>query len=152
MSTPRTSGESGVTDAEPDRVGQLYDLVSYVVAVAGVYAAVSMLGALALGAALAPAVKYGYFVLGWLTFGYGTLLLLPSKPWKSADDSADLFGPPESDDGDSGFQQFVQRLPPARFRPLEPARRLPTGARLFVASLFVLGASIVLEQVFGVGP
>lgn len=152
MSTPRKSGESGVTDAEPDRVGQLYDLVSYVAALAGVFAAVSIAGALALGTALAPAVKYGYFVLGWLSFGYGTLLLLPSKPWKGEDNAEALFGAPEGDDGDSGFQQFVQRLPPARFRPLERDRRLPTGARVFVTSLFVLGASIVLEQVFGVGP
>lgn len=152
MSTHPGAGESGVTDAAPDRVGQLFDLVSYVVALAGVYAAVSALGALVLGTAIAPAVKYGFFVLGWLTFGYGTLLLLPSKPWKEQDNAEELFGDPGADDGDSEFQTFVQQLPPARFRQLAPHRRLPTGVRVFLAALVVLGSSIVMEAVFGVGP
>jgi hypothetical protein len=152
MSTHPGAGESGVTDAAPDRVGQLLDLVTYVVALAGVYAAVAALGALVLGEPIAPAVKYGYFVLGWLTFGYGTLLLLPSKPWKGEDNAEDLFGEPGVDDEDSEFQMFVQQLPPARFRQLAPHRRLPTGVRVFVAALAVLVASYVLEVAFGVGP
>ncbi|MFB6268649.1 MAG: hypothetical protein ABEH83_01805 [Halobacterium sp.] len=152
MSRPPETGESGVVAAEPDRVGQLFDLVSYVVAVVGVFTVVSVAGALALGEPLAPSVKYGFFVLGWLTFGYATLLLLPSKPWNDENNAEEMFADPGTEDGDSEFQVFVQELPPARFRQLEPERRLPTGARLFVAALVVLGASIVLETVFGVGP
>lgn len=150
MSTPSGSGTSGVADAPADRVGQLYDLVSYVVAVAAVFVAFSVAGAAIVGAAVAPAVKYGFFVLGWLTFGYGTLLLLPSRPWND-DDNTDLLEA-AVDGEDSEFQSFVQRLPPARFRPLPPNRRLPTGVRVFLSSLFVLGTSIVLEFAFGIGP
>lgn len=148
---PSPSGVSGVPDAPPDRVGQAFDLVTYVLALTAAFAAVSAAGALALGARVAPGVKYGFFVLGWLAFGYGTLLLLPSRPWKDSDDES-VFGAPDEDRGDSAFQRAVQWLPPARFRPLEPDRRLPTGLRIFVASVVVLATSFVLEQAFGVGP
>lgn len=150
MSTHPSTGESGVTDAAPDRVGQLFDLLSYVVALVGVYTMVSALGGLVFGEPVWPAVKYGFFVLGWLTFGYGTLLLLPSKAWREGDNVENLFDEPGADDGDSEFQVFVQKLPPARFRQLAPDRRLPTGVRVFVAALAVLAASIVMEVVFGV--
>lgn len=151
MSAPSSSGTSGVPDAAPDRLAQLFDLVSYVLAMAAVFTAISAAGALALGAPVVPGVKFGFFVLGWLAFGYGTLLLLPSKPWKDEDDETP-FVPPDDDSEDSKFQRFVQQLPPARFRPLEPESRLPTGLRIFLAAVFVLGASFVLEQAFGVGP
>lgn len=150
MSTPPSSGTSGVPEEPPDRVGQLYDLVSYVLTVTAVFVTVSAVGGLLFGAAIAPGVKYGLFVLGWLTFGYGTLLLLPDRPWKDDDETDIIEAQVEGED--SEFQAFVQQLPPARFRQLEPERRLPTGLRLFLASLFVLAVSIVLEQAFGVGP
>lgn len=139
-----------VDDVEPDQVAQLLDLVTYAVTTTLLFVAVSAVFAVLLGSPVAPGVKYGLFVLGWLAFGYASYLLMPSKAWADDDDDEDLLGVPDGDE--SGFQSFVQRLPPARFRQLRPDHRLPTGVRLFVASLVTMGTSIVLEQVFGIGP
>ena len=140
-------------ESEPDQVGQLFDLVTYGVANALLFSFVSAALAVALGSPVAAGVKYGLFVFGWLTFGYSTFRLFPSRAWKDDDrddDSHDSFGVPPN--GETQFQSLVQQLPPARFRQIQPIHRLPTGVRLFVASVLMLGASIVLEQVFGIGP
>lgn len=139
-----------VDDVEADQVGQLFDLVTYVVTSTLLFATVSAVLAVAFGAAVAPGVKYGLFVFGWLAFGYATFLLMPTRAWNDDDGSYDLFG--SSSDEESEFQSLVQRLPPARFRQIRPTHRLPTGIRLFVASLLTLATSIILEQVFGIGP
>lgn len=173
-------------DTEADPVGQLFDLVSYAVALLLHFVVVSAVLAAVLGTPVASGVKYGLFVLGWLAFGYASYLLFPTSAWDD-DNGHDSFGvPPQeesgfqslaqrpspvrfrqtpSDDDDSGydpfgvppdeetrFQSFAQRLPPARFHQIQPSHRLPTGVRLFVASLVVLGTSLVLGQVFGIGP
>ena len=136
-------------DVEPDQVGQILDLLTYGVLATLLFATVSAAFAVALGAPVAPGVKYGLFVFGWLAFGYATFLLIPSRAWED-DDGYDPFGSEETEE--TGFQSLVQDLPPARFRPVKPEHRLPTGIRLFFASVLILGTSIVLEQVFGIGP
>lgn len=149
------SGASGVPDVDPDRVGQFFDVVTYVVATTLLFAGTSVvLGAFA-GAQPAPSVKYGLFVFGWLALGYATLLLMPTPPWKDDEESSfnlsDAFTGP-AEDPDTKFQRFVQGLPPARFRQIPHHARLSTGTRVFVAALAMLVGSLVLEQVFGVGP
>ncbi len=140
---------SGVTGGPPDHVGQLLDAVSYAVWLTVLFSALSAALAVLAGWRPAPGVKYGLFVFGWLAFGFGTFKLLPSRPWKDDEGSVDALG---ADADQTRFQALVQRLPPARFRPVPVADRLPTGARVFVGSLAMLGTSIVLEQVFGIGP
>jgi hypothetical protein len=145
------ASNSGVADAPTDRVGQLLDAVTYAVALTVAFSVASAVLAVAAGWAAAPGVKYGLFVFGWLAFGYGTFLLLPSKPWK--DDDTDPFEAAVGGGRDATrFQDAVQRLPPARFRPVPSDDRLSTGARIFLGSLVMLGVSIVLEVAFGIGP
>lgn len=139
-----------VDGAEPDQVGQLLDLVTYGVATTLLFVTVSAVLATAIGAGVAPGVKYGLFVFGWLAFGYATFLLFPTRAWKDDDGGYDPLGTPSN--GETGYQSLVQQLPPARFRQVKPEHRLPTGVRMFFASVLIMGTSIVLEQVFGIGP
>lgn len=140
---------SGVPDAPTDRLGQLLDAVTYAVWLTAAFVVVSAVLALLVGWRVAPGVKYGLFVFGWLAFGYGTFKLLPSRPWEDDDER----GPFEVAAGeDTRFQALVQRLPPARFRSIPVVHRLPTGVRVFLASLVMLGTSLALEQLFGIGP
>lgn len=49
------------------------------------------------------------------------------------------------------FQAFVGRLPPNRWvRPPRPERRMTVAGKVFIASVFVLALSFVMEVVFGV--
>ena len=142
---------SGVPDAPTDRVGQLLDVAAYGVWLTVLFAVLSAVLAVLVGWRPAPGAKYGLFVFGWLAFGYGTFKLLPSRPWK--DDDGDVPGPLAVGAGEeTKFQSLVQRLPPARFRRIPPVQRLPTGVRVFVGSLVMLATSIVMEQLFGIGP
>lgn len=160
MATPSSnSGTSGVDEIELDRVGQLLDLVTYVALMVVVFGGVSAVATLAVGGRAAPGVKFGLFVWGWLAFLVGTLMLRPQSAWRDDDDDGlaavegeGLLDHDDEEVEESDFQRFVQQLPPARFRPVPPQARLPTGARIFVASLCMLAVSLVLEQAFGVGP
>lgn len=151
---PSPSGTSGVPESDPDKVGQLFDAVSYAVATTVVFSAVSAVLAVATGSSPAPGVKYGLFVFGWLAFGYGTVMLWPKAAWKEQKDSQvfDVLLETPSKQPDTKFQRLVQRLPPARFRQIPDHERLSTGARVFVAAVVMLATSIVLEQAFGIGP
>ncbi|MFC3477761.1 DUF7555 family protein [Halobacterium litoreum] len=155
MSTPSNPGSgpgtSGVTDAPTDRLGQVLDTVTYVLAATGLFVTVSAVATLAVGGRVAPGVKYGLFVFGWLGLGAATVLLLPDRPWRDGDEGFSVFGE-FAEDSQSAFQRFVQRLPPARFRPVEPDDRFATGVRMLLAALTMLGTSLVMEQVFGIGP
>lgn len=141
---------AGVSDGPPDRVGQLLDVVSYAVWQTVLFSALSAVLAVLSGWRPAPGVKYGLFVFGWLAFGYGTFKMLPSRPWRDSDGGVDPFETGANEQ--TKFQELVQRLPPARFRPVPVPNRVPTGARVFIGSLVMLGTSIVLEQAFGIGP
>jgi len=79
-------GESGVDDADPDRVAQFFDAVAYAAATTVVFGVFSGVVTLAVGGRFAPGVKFGLFVFGWVAFGYGTLLLWPEAAWKDDDD------------------------------------------------------------------
>lgn len=152
MATPSSdSGTSGVGDGELDRVGQLFDLVTYVALMLAVFGGVSGLSAVAVGGRFTPGVKFGLFVFGWLAFFFGTMKLRPKAAWKS-DDEGLLELSEDTDVRESDFQRLVQWLPPARFRQVPPDRRLPTGYRMFLAAVCMMAVSIVLEQFFGVGP
>lgn len=152
MSAPSGSEQSGVADVPPDPVGAFLDAVTYAVAVTALFAAVSAVATLAVGGRLAPGVKYGLFVFGWIALGYGTLLSMPEKPWKDDDEGLSAVGDVAEDVAESGFQAYVQALPPARFRQVPPSNRLSTGARVLLGAVCMLAVSLALEQLFGVGP
>lgn len=154
MSAPSSgTGQSGVADVEPDRVAQLFDLVSYVGVLVALFVGISAVAAVAFGSPIAPGVKFGLFVFGWLVMFAGTVMLRPTSAWKDDDDDGLLaLGEATTEDPETKFQRLVQRVPPASLRPLPPSARLPTGARVFVGALAMLLVSLVMEQVFGVGP
>lgn len=149
------SGTSGVSDAAPDRLGQALDLVTYAVATTLLFSGISATLGVLVGSRPAPSVKYGLFVFGWLSLGYGTLSLMPTPPWKDDEEASfklsDAFTGPDQTP-DTKFHRLVQSLPPARFRRIPHQVRLSTGTRVFVAALVMMAVSIVMEQAFGVGP
>jgi hypothetical protein len=148
------SGASGVSEVEADRVGQLFDLMSYVVLLCAVYGGAAAVVSLAVGVPVAPGVKYGFFVFGWIGLLAGALKLRPRSAWKSDDNqgmlSAFTGGSGGTSELESDFQQWVQQIPPARFRPLPANARLSTGSRLLVASICMLAVSFLMEQALGV--
>jgi hypothetical protein len=141
-------GTSGVADVEPDRVAQVFDLVSYVALMLGLFGGASAVVSLALGASVDTGVKYGLFIFGWVALLFGTLKLRPKSAWKSDDDG--LLSMADEGGMESDFQRWVQQVPPARFRQVPPGGRLSTGTRLFIASVCMLAVSFLLERALGV--
>lgn len=133
-------------------LGRLFDTAAYAAATTAVVAVAAAVPSFALGFGWVG-VKWALFLVGWLAFGYGTLALRPSPPWKGDDPVADGDGAGEVVGGrqETRFQALVQALPPARFHPLPVDDRLPAGVNVFVAGLAMLVTSFALEAVFGVG-
>lgn len=95
------------------------------------------------------------FVIGWLLFGYGTLLLRPSAKWRTeeTDTGFDIKRTETEPDGrvigsreETRFQSAVQQLPPLRWYSIPPEERPSVGAKIFVSGVAVLLASFVLER------
>lgn len=154
--TPSTSesAERPAADAESadDRLGQLFDLVTYAVVTTVLFSSMSaVLGSVA-GMRPLPGVKYGLFVFGWIALGYGTLLLRPTAAWNGEEQERIALFDRSTGTPDTAFQRFVQRVPPARFRQIPDGERLSTGARIMFSAVVMLLTSIALEQLFGVGP
>jgi hypothetical protein len=120
---------------------QALDALTYAVVITAVLFAASTAVSLLFGRGLVGT-KHLLFFLGFLMFGYGAFGLQPAKPWKDGDGS--------NDDTPKGFQRFAEQTIPTDYR-VHPRDRLSTAAKLFVASLFVLGTSAAMEFVFGVG-
>lgn len=138
-----------MTSEYHSRLGRLLDAVSYAVAVTA--AVVACGGALSFPVGLDwLGVKWVLFLVGWLTFGYATFTLRPKPPWSDDDPAAAETGRPVGNRTETRFQAAVQRLPPARFRQVPVDDRLSDGARLFLASLAMLGTSLAMEVVFGI--
>lgn len=156
MNQPSTAEHTGNAHAatedepEPDRLAQLLDLVTYAAATTVVFGAFSALLGVAAGMNLLPGVKYGLFIFGWLALGYGALVLRPKAAWRD-DEGVDLFNR-SNGKPDTKYQRLVQRFPPARFRQVPDEGRLSTAFRIFFSGLFIMATSIVMEQVFGIGP
>lgn len=148
---PGNSNASTATDSEPDRLGQVLDLVTYAALTTVVFGALSAVLGVAAGMEPLPGVKYGLFIFGWLALGYGAIVLRPKAAWRDGDEEFNLF---ERSSGkpDTKFQRFVQRLPPARFRQIPDDDRFSDAFRIFFSGIFIMATSIVLEQVFGIGP
>jgi hypothetical protein len=122
------------------RSRQALDTLIYAVVMTAVLFAVSTGVSLLFGRGLVGT-KHLLFFIGFAMFGYAAFSLQPVKPWKDESGSRD--------DAPKGFQRFAEQTIPANYR-VHPRDRLSTGAKLFVASLFILGTSAAMEFVFGV--
>ncbi|UPM43618.1 DUF7555 family protein [Halocatena salina] len=129
-------------DRQPSiRVRQMVDAFVYAVAVTVIAFVGAAISSFVFGWGWVG-VKFVLFVLGIGLFGIGTFALRPTPPWR--DDSR----LPEPDK--PVLQARLQRLPPLDSYGLTADERFPTGAKLLLASVFILALSFVLETVFGV--
>lgn len=91
-------------------------------------------------------VEYTMFLIGWLMLGYSVLRM---QRLSSSNRESELKA---SSDSPPAFQRSLQQLSPLKTRALTPEETLAPEKKLFVGSIFVLVASIVLEVVLGVSP
>lgn len=148
-------------------VGAVLDAVTYAATAVVITFLFGALVSFPLGYGLVG-VKYALFYLGFAAFAIAIVVSWPGSAWKRPSLSFDLlsFDGRSNDDettvpwvdtdpGDESgttdqtpYQALVQRLPPARFVPVRPADRVPTGLRLFLAAFAIHGTSFVMEVVF----
>jgi hypothetical protein len=115
-----------------------------------VFVVISAVATVGTGGRFLVGIKWGLFLLGWATFGYSTFLL-----WAKTDRSAVVRS-------HNQLGQVLDRLTnpfvPESLRSEDDSNRqssdhtfqLPDDLKLFVGSLVVLGASFLLETLFGV--
>ncbi|WP_458207266.1 DUF7555 family protein [Haladaptatus sp. NG-SE-30] len=145
-------------DRSPRRFRQVLDALVYGAAVTGVVFVVGGVVSLLSGRGLVG-VKYVLFMAGILLFGYATLQLRPDPPWdieKTDDGGVEVVRNEKKGEVIGGrketrFQAIVQQIPPLTHYSIPPEERLPSAAKLFLASIMVLATSFVMETVFGVG-
>lgn len=125
------------------------DALAYAVVVAAVTILLALVAGVATGDGIVGA-KVVLFLAGWLLLGVATLRLWPKSPKEVATESGSARpSRTSSPSGDTRIEAVADSLPPLRW--MEPAgRRLSPPAKLFVGSVLVLAASLVLEVVFGV--
>ncbi|WP_135535219.1 DUF7555 family protein [Halostella pelagica] len=127
------------------RVRRGVDGIVYAVSLAAVVFVIGTVLCLPLGWGW-TGVKYWLFFLGLLLFGIGTLKLRPRAAWKDYDTD----GGEEKPETESRFEQATRTALPDDLT-VRHDERWSGGARVFLSSLAVLGASMAMEFVFGVG-
>jgi hypothetical protein len=135
-------------DERPVVALRIGEALAYGAVVASAVVVVAAAVSFALGAGWGG-LKYALFFIGFLAFGIGAIGLRPAPPWTNEDDSGvDALAPT----GESGGRLWraIWRLPVFRQYHLAPEERSSSAARLFVASLFMLGVSLAMETVLGV--
>lgn len=121
----------------------MLDALVYAIGVAIVLVIASTLASFAVGGGWGG-VKYLLFFVGFLLFGVTAFGLRPAGAWTESD------GRSSANREETRLQALVQATPPLRRYDLAPAERLSVAAKLFVASVLVLGVSFAMERVFGV--
>ncbi len=87
--------------------------------------------------------KFLTFLAGWLLVGYATVRLWPSRGEES--------GESLSGTRRTRFQRIVRSVPPIRWiRPPQPTERLRVAAKVFLAGVVTLLASVVMEVGLGI--
>ncbi|WP_297889619.1 hypothetical protein [uncultured Halorubrum sp.] len=89
--------------------------------------------------------KYVLFVVGFALFGLGSLAIQPKS--KRRDRERVTLDTDEAWD----VETRLMRLPPLRERAIPFEERVSRNVKAFVTSLVVLGVSLLLELVAGVG-
>lgn len=124
--------------ATPHRV---LDAVTYALGVTALAVLVLTPVSLLFGSGL-NGLKFGLFVVGFLSMGYATFRLRPPRPDKAAEST-----PPRTE---TGLEARLGRLPGLRRHRLPVRERFSPGAKLFLASLTMLAVSYLMEAVFHV--
>lgn len=131
---------------------QALDAIAYAVAVT----AIVVVGSIAISFTLGGdwiGVKYVLFIVGIGMFGISTFKLRPTAAWRDSSGDGNTGSEHlQTSEGESRVQAAVQRVPPLNRYELHPNERLSGGAKLFLASIFVLAVSFLMESVFGVVP
>lgn len=126
------------------------DATAYALAVTAAAIVVAGVASVATGGGLVR-LKTALFLIGFLLMGYATIRLWPSSPddVRGGTERGAAGGPATSEE--TRLESFVRTLPPLRrVAPPPPSRRIEPAGKLFVASLFVLLASYLMETVLGV--
>lgn len=118
------------------------EFVIWVVVVGGAVSAGAIVVGFVVGGDLVGA-KYAVFVVGALLFGIGSLGIQPTPSYKETKRIS------VDSTHQHRFEKRLQSLPPLRGKDLPYQQRIGRNKKLFVASLFVLGVSLVME--FGLG-
>ena len=125
------------------------DAVTFSLAVTGVTLVAAVFLSIGSGGGAVGA-KVFMFVIGWLMMAYAVVRLWPSSPDSDPEQSGPS-GPPIPETHEIRFQRVTRALPPVRWVTLPPPEhRLRVPAQLFLSSVFVLGASFLLEVGLGV--
>ena len=118
------------------------DTVSYALALT----AAGTVGAVVLGIATGGGFvrgKFLTFLAGWLLIGYATVRLWPKR--------GDTEGESISGTRRTRLHRVVRAIPPVSWiRPPPPTKRLRVATKVFLAGVFTLLASVVMEVRFGV--
>lgn len=96
--------------------------------------------------------KFLLFGAGWILMAYAVIRLWPTSPEEvhSNTNSTLRSGVGEDIEDQPRLQYVLTKYPPVAWLPAPPAQQqLDPRTKLFVASLFVLFASYLLETVFG---
>lgn len=129
----------------------IFDALAYAVVLAGLLTLVAVTLGIASGGGFLRA-KLLLFGFGWLVLAYATVKLWPRSP-------EDMGRSPEQSQGRSlaglntstKLQRFVNRLPPMRWIcPPPPAEQVTLEAKMFLAGMFALIVSYLMERWFGI--
>jgi hypothetical protein len=124
-----------------DRILRAIDFVAWVATVSGAVVVAVGVPTLLLGGPVL--VKQGLFVVGALMFGVGSFGIQPTPSYRD-EKRVTVEG-----DGEADFEERIQdALPVAERLPFD--ERVSRDTKLFVSSLVVLGASLLLELGLGV--
>lgn len=129
---------------------QVLDTVGYAIAVTAVVFLVGAAIAAATGRQPLVGAKWFMFLVGFALLAYSAFQLRPTPKWKQdeEDGNGGLLGT-DTDDGQVGLQAAVARAVPDDYR-LPADERHSAAVKLFVASVFVLVTSFLMETVFGI--
>lgn len=130
-----------MSSTSPSRGARIVDAVQYAVGLTLVAAGLILPVSLLMGRGL-WGVKFGLFLVGFLSLGYATVLAWPKSPEDVGRDTHDR--------EETRLQALLRRVPPAAWYPLPVRDRYPDWVRLYLASLTMLVVSYSLEAFFGV--
>lgn len=118
------------------------EFVLWVVVVGALVSAAALLVGYLAGGSLVTA-KYAVFVVGVLMFGLGSFAIQPTPSYRD-EKRVSLESTHQN-----RLEARIQSIPPLRGERLPFGRRVGRDKKVFVASLLVLGVSLVME--FGLG-
>lgn len=139
-----------------NRLGAAALALLHAVIYAVVLTGLTFIGALIVTAATGGGLvrtKVLLFGAGWLLMAYAVVRLWPTSPEDvhSSDSTTLNSGVGPDIENQPRIQMAISKVPPVAWLPVPPARtQLDPRTKLFLASVFVLLTSFVMEAVFGI--